>query len=332
MKTSGMKKKVLIFPNLHAEAREMLAARPDFELVVPESLDPETASRLMPDIDAFIVRVSRVDRQLIERAHRLKIVCRHGVGLDNLDLPALAEKGIIATDVGLANMPAVLEHTIGFMLMLARQFNTYDAGVRANRYTETKDLRVAFELRDKTLLVIGLGRIGCQVARIANAFGMRVLGVDIAKTPDEIRAIGCEPVTDWRARLPEVDMLTLHCPKTELTVGMIGEAEFAAMKPSARLVNCARGGIVDERALIKALESGRLAAAAIDVQEREPMPEHDPLLGCRNLILTPHAAAATQESVRRMALQCAKNVCDYFDGTLDESMIVNGLKAPRVKS
>lgn len=310
----------------------MLEARPDFELVVPANLDPETAARIIPDIDAFIVRVSPVDRQLIERAHKLKIVCRHGVGLDNLDLPALAERGIIATDVGLANMPAVLEHTLGFMLMLARQFPAYDAGLRAGRYTETKDLRTAFELRDKTLLVIGLGRIGSQVARVAQAFNMRVLGVDIAKSDDEIRAMGCEPVTDWRARLSEVDMITLHCPKTELTVGLLGEAEFAAMKPTARLVNCARGGIVDERALIKALETGKIAAAALDVQEREPLLPNDPLLRCKNLILTPHAAAATQESVRRMALQCAKNVCDYFDGTLDESMIVNGLKAPRVKS
>jgi D-3-phosphoglycerate dehydrogenase len=327
-----MKKKVLIFPNLHPEARAMLEMRDDFELVVPPSLDPETASRIIPDIDAFIVRVSRVDRQLIERAHTLKIVARHGVGLDNLDLPALAEKGIIATDVGLANMPAVLEHTVGFMLMLAKQFPAYDAGVREGRYLETKDMRTAFELRDKTLLVIGLGRIGSQVARVAQAFNMRVLGVDVAKTDDEIRAMGCEPVTDWRARLGEVDMLTLHCPKTEQTIGMVGETEFAAMKKTARLVNCARGGIVDERALIKALEAGQIAAAAIDVQEREPLPAHDPLLSARNLILTPHSAAATQESVRRMALQCAQNVCDYFDGKLDESMIVNGLKAPRVKS
>ena len=191
---------------------------------------------------------------------------------------------------------------------------------------------MAFELMGKTLLIIGLGRIGSQVARIANALGMRCLGVDIAKTDDEIRTMGCEPVTDWRARLGEVDFLTLHCPKTEQTIGLVGTEEFARMKKSARLINCARGGLVDEAALIKALETGQIAAAALDVQVREPMPANDALLGAKNLVLSPHAAAATEESVRRMALQCVKNVCDYFDGTLDESMIVNGLKAPRVKS
>ena len=325
-------KKILIFPELHPEARSQLQVRTDIMIVDPPSLDPETAARIMPDIDAFIVRVSRVDRQLIERAHRLKIVARHGVGLDNLDLPALAEKGIIATDVGLANMPAVLEHTFGFMFMLAKQFNYYDDGIRSNRYQEAKNSRMAFELMGKTLLIIGLGRIGSQVARIANALGMRCLGVDIAKTDDEIRTMGCEPVTDWRARLGEVDFLTLHCPKTEQTIGMVGTEEFARMKKSARLINCARGGLVDEAALIKALETGQIAAAALDVQVREPMPANDALLGATNLVLSPHAAAATEESVRRRALQCVKNVCDYFDGTLDESMIVNGLKAPRVKS
>lgn len=327
-----MKKKVLIFPQLHPDARALLEAREDFELVAPKDIDPETAARIMPEIDAYIVRTQRVDRQIIERAHRLKIVARHGVGLDNLDLPGLAEKGIIATDVGLANMPSVLEHTMGFMLLLAKQYPDYDAGVRNNRYMQVKDSRAAFELRDKTLLIIGLGRIGSQVARVANAFGMKCLGVDIAKSEDEIRAMGCEPVVDWRARLGEVDFLTLHCPRTDLTTGMIGAREFAAMKKTARLVNCARGGIVDEPALIKALEARQIAAAAFDVQVVEPMSPNDPLLRAPNLILTPHSAAGTQESVRRMALQCAKNVCDYFDGTLDESMIVNGLKAPRTKT
>ncbi len=327
-----MKKKILIFPELHPDARAALDKRDDFEMIVPPSFDPEALSRIMPDINAFIVRVSRVDRQLIERAHNLKIVARHGVGLDNLDLPALAEKGIIATDVGLANVQAVLEHTFGFMLMLAKQFNSYDAGVRNDNYMPAKNSRMAFELMGKTLLIIGLGRIGSQVARIANAFGMRCLGVDIAKSDDEILSLGCEPVVDWRARLPEVDILTLHIPKNEATVGLVGAKEFAVMKKTARLINCARGGIVDEAALIKALESGQIAAAAFDVQVREPLPPDDPLLRAKNLILSPHSAAATEEAVRRMAMQCVKNVCDYFDGMLDESMIVNGLKAPRMKT
>jgi len=317
-----MKKRVLVFPELHPEAREALAQRTDFEIVVPPALDPETSARVIPDIDAYIVRTSRVDRQLIEPAHNLKIVARHGVGLDNLDLPALAEKGIIATDVGLANMPAVLEHTFGFMLTLVKRFDYYDSGIRDNRYLQVKDSRVAFELMDKTLLIIGLGRIGSQVARVANAFGMRCLGVDIAKTDDEIRAMGCEPVTNWRTRLGEVDILTLHCPKTEATIGMIGAKEFAAMKKTALLINCARGGIVDEPALIKALDTGQIAAAAIDVQAIEPLPQNDPLLRAKNLLITPHSAAATQESVRRMAMQCVKNVCDYFDGTLDEPRLL----------
>ncbi|MGH6814727.1 MAG: NAD(P)-dependent oxidoreductase, partial [Hyphomicrobiaceae bacterium] len=269
-----------------------------------------------------------IDRTLALGAPRLKIVARHGVGLDNLDLPALTEKGVVVTHVGAANAVAVAEHTLGLMLMLAKKFSVYERAVREDRYA-FRDSLEATELHGKILLVIGLGRTGSAVARLANAFGMRCLGADIAFTDQKIRALGCEPARGWRPRLGEVDYLTLHVPLTNETRGMIGAAELRLMKRSAFLFNCARGGIVDETALVAALDAGRPAGAALDVQQREPLPPDDPLLACGKIVLTPHSAASTAEGMIRMARRTAQNVCDYFDGTLDPVLIANGLEPPR---
>lgn len=321
--------KVVVIERLHPEGMKLLEARKDFSVVIPASLDDATLHRHFADADAATVRKKGVDRALAMAGKKLKIVARHGVGLDNLDLPALTENGVTVTHIGTANVTAVLEHTMGFMLLLAKRFPAYDRAVREGRYAAFREQTEAVELNGKTLLVIGLGRIGSQVARVANAFGMRCLGADIALSDAQIRALGCEPVTDWRARLGEVDFLTLHVPLDAGTRGLIAAAEFARMKPSAYLVNCARGGIVEEPALLAALGSGKIAGAALDVQEREPLPLDDPLLASDKIVLSPHSAAGTAECMVRTARRTAQSICDYFDGVLDPSLIANGVAPPR---
>jgi D-3-phosphoglycerate dehydrogenase len=322
-----MTKTVMIFPQLHPDARAILAARKDF-IVVEEPATREGVAAIIPTVAAYVVRSARVDSQLIESAKQLGIVARAGVGLDNLDVPALARNTIVLTDAGTANSQAVVEHTFGFMLMLAKKYPAYDRAVREGRWSY-KDSLDAIELNGRRLLILGLGRIGSRVAALANAFGLKCLGCDIAKSDEEIRALGCEPVTDWRAILPEVDIVTVHVPLTEETRGFIGSDELARMKKTALLINCARGGIVDEAALIDAMERDVIAGAAIDVAVREPLPTDDPLARCDKILMSPHSAAATAETVRRVHMQCAQNVCDYVDGRLDPALVVNDVLPPK---
>ena len=322
------KKKILVFPELHPAGRAVLAARDDFD-VIDAPFDQDGIMRAIADMDAYVVRNQRVDAALVERGRKLGIIARAGVGLDNLDLPALTSAGIVVCDGGTTNAQAVVEHTFAMMLMLAKQLPAYDRGIREDRWKELRESLAAGELYGKTLLILGLGRVGSRIAGVANALGLHCLGCDIALSDDQIRALGCEPVTEWRERLGDIDIVTVHVPLNAKTRGMIATAELARMKSSALLINCAREGIVDEPALIDALTRGEIAAAGLDVTVREPLPVDDPLVRCERLLLTPHSAAGTDETIGRTAAYCAQNVCDFFDGRLPASHIVNGLKPPR---
>ncbi len=174
----------------------------------------------------------------------------------------------------------------------------------------------AQDIAGRTVLIIGLGRIGSRLARALGALGMKCIGVDPAYTSAQIEAMGCEPAADFRTALPRADFVTVHCPLQDDTRNLIGAAELALMKPTAYLINCARGGIVNEAALLDAVNSRRIMGAGLDVQVSEPPKPDDPLLGCDRIILTPHSAAATAEGMVRMAKTVAQNVLDYFDGTL----------------
>jgi D-3-phosphoglycerate dehydrogenase len=259
---------------------------------------------------------------MIEAAPNLKIVSRHGVGVDSIDLGAATDRGVIVATVGLANAPSVVEHTLALMLALAKRIPEFDRAVRGGDYNVRMKLD-AQDIAGRSVLIIGLGRIGSRLAKALGALGMKCLGVDPAYSAAQIEAMGCEPVADFRSALPRADFVTVHCPLQDDTRDMIGAAELALMKPSAYVINCARGGIVNEAALLDALNSGRIKGAALDVQVSEPPPPDDPLLACDRLILTPHSAAATAEGMVRMAATVAQNVLDFFDGRLPESHVAN---------
>lgn len=307
-----MRRKVICIQPIHPEGMKILRSRPDLEIIVPASPEPAAWANLLPGAEAICVRLTKIPRTMIEAAPNLKIVSRHGVGIDTIDVEAATERGVVVATVGLANAPSVVEHTLALMLSLAKRLPEFDRAVREGDYQRRMKLD-AQDIGGRTVLIVGLGRIGNRLATALNALGMKCLGADPAFTSAEIERMGCEPVADFRGALPRADFVTLHCPLQNDTRNMIGARELALMKPTAHLINCARGGIVEEAALLDALDNRRILGAGLDVQVDEPPKPDDPLLACDRLILTPHSATTTAEGMVRMATTVAQNVLDHFD-------------------
>jgi len=323
--------KVICIQPLHPEGMKILNSRDDLEIIVPASPDPATWANFLPGAEAICVRLTKITRAMMEAAPDLKIISRHGVGFDTIDVAAATERGVTVATIGLANAPSVVEHTIAMMYALAKRLHELDRAVREGDYWRGRTKLISMDVAGRTALIIGLGRIGSRLAKALNALGLKCVGVDPAYTAAEIEAMGCEPVADFRTALPRADFVTVHCPLQDDTRGLIGAAELAQMKPTAYLINCARGGIVDEKALLEALESRRIMGAALDVQVDEPPKPNDPLLKCDRLILTPHSATATSETYIRSAKTVAQNVLDMIDGRLPESHVFNPEVLKRLK-
>ncbi len=313
---------ILLTGRIHPAGMAMLESRPDVTL---ESIDNPTeadfAARL-PRADALIVRTAVVPPAALEGASRLKVISRHGVGYDNIPIGALTAKGIPLTVVGNVNAVTVAEHTLFLILALAKQCIPYDRAVREGNWI-IRDSFAATDLAGKTLLIIGFGRIGREVARRAGAFDLRLLAYDPYVDAQTMEAAGVVKVEDWRAMLGEVDIVTLHTPRTPETLGAIGAAELAALPSTGFVINAARGGLVDEAALADCLRARRIAGAGIDTFDTEPPPSNHPLLALDNVILCPHAAGLTDECAARMGMSAARNALDGISGRLDPDLVVN---------
>jgi len=317
-----MKRKVLVIQGLHPEGLRLLEGRDDVVPVVLNSNDEQQIVEAARDVEAITVRTARITRAVIAAAPNLKIVARHGVGYDAVDVPALTARGIPLAIAPQSNMVSVAEHVMFMLLTLAKEASYYDAMTRSGDWRERWNIR-GFDLAGKQLLVIGFGRTGSRVAHRARAFDMQVHACDPYIDQDLIRQSGCTPVADFRAALPKMDAVSVSTPLTDETRHMFSDAEFAAMPPHAVLVNCARGGIIDEAALYAALSTKRIRGAGLDVFEEEPSPAGNPLFKLENLIVSPHIAGVTVESTIRMSTQTAQNVLDLFDGRLDPDVVVN---------
>ncbi len=313
---------VLLTEPIHEAGLEALRARPDVVVVMGQGLSKAEMARAIEGADAIGTRVYELAADVLSRANGLRVVAKHGVGCDNIDVAHCSGRRIPVMITASANKISVAEQTMMMMLALAKDAVGYDRAVRSGDWRYRFSLR-AFELAGRTLLIVGFGRIGREVAARARAFGMRVLVNDIAMDVHAARALGCEVVEDFRAHLGNADILTLHTPKTQATTGMIGAGELAAMRSGALLINCARGGLVDEDALRRALENGQLGGAALDVFDLEPLPADHPLLKLPNVLVSPHSAGSTAESGRRMALDTAQNILDALDGKPDPANVFN---------
>ncbi|MEQ9333392.1 hydroxyacid dehydrogenase [Thalassobaculum sp.] len=316
------RKKVLVLGTLHPDGMALLEGRDDVEFEVIEDISEENLLRHAPGTHGIAVRVARITRSIIEAAGCLEVVSRHGVGYDSVDVAACTDNGVRLAIAPRSNAPSVAEQTMMFLLALAKQVAVYDPLVRRGDW-DKRFRTQAIDLDGRTLLVVGLGRIGSRVVRRAQAFDMRVLGYDPYVAPDAIRAMGAEPVADYRAVLGDVDALTVHCPRNDETLGMIGAAELAALRPGALVVNCARGGLVDEAALVAAIRSGHIAGAGVDVFDVEPPAADHPFFQEPRILMTPHSAGASLESLKRAAVQTVENILATFDGTLDPAVVVN---------
>ena len=263
------------------------------------------------DVDAIIVRsATKITKEVISRAERLKVIARAGVGVDNIDLNEATKRGIVVINAPDASSVSVAEHTIGLMLALARNL-IYANNSLKNKKWEKKKLK-GIELRGKTLGIIGLGRIGSQVAKRAKAFEMRVIAYDPYVTKEYANKLGVELV-DFETLLKESDFITIHVPLTEKTKNMITKKEIEKMKDGVFIINCARGGIINENDLYEALKNGKVAGAALDVFEKEP-PFDSPLLKLDNVIVTPHIGGNTKEAQKLACLMICEDIERILNG------------------
>jgi D-3-phosphoglycerate dehydrogenase / 2-oxoglutarate reductase len=311
---------VLVAGKIHHAGLALLRARSDVELVYVEAVTAEAYLPYLPAADAVLLRTQPVTAANIATAPKLKIVSRHGVGYDAVDVAALNARNIPLAIVGDVNSRAVAEHTLMLMLSAARRTVAHHLAATTGNWNERNRFDSA-ELDGKTLLVLGFGRIGRRVAELAKAFGMRVTAFDPYVTAQKMADLGIAHAPDMDDAFITADYITVHLPGGK---GLqIGGAELARMKPSAILVNAARGGIIDELALDTALRNRSLRAAALDVLEEEPPAVDHPLLTNPYVTISPHNAGLTEECAMRMSLSAAQNILDALDGKLDRQLVVN---------
>jgi D-3-phosphoglycerate dehydrogenase len=281
-------------------------ARPEFKVtVLPKRLSEAELLPLVGDVDAMVVRSeTKVTPALLEAAKQLKVVGRAGVGIDNVDVEAATQRGVVVMNTPGGNTLTTAELTFFMLGAVARKIPAAHASMVAGKWD--RKLYQGTEVFGKTLGVLGAGRIGTEVAKRALAFGMRVVAYDPFLTDARARQLGIEAVSDPDGVYREADFITVHMPVTPETRGMLNAASFAKMKPGVRIVNCARGEIIDESDLVAALESGRVAAAALDVFVVEPLPADHPLRKLPNVVLTPHLGASTEEAQEKCGLEVAE--------------------------
>jgi D-3-phosphoglycerate dehydrogenase len=302
--------RVLVTEPIAEDGLEVLRREADVD--VRHGLSHEQLLSIIGDYDALIVRSeTQVTADILAAAKSLQVVGRAGSGVDNIDMQAATRRGVVVVNAPEGNTIAAAEHTIGLMLALARHIPAAEASLRSGLWQRSKFIGV--ELRGKTLGVIGLGRVGSEVARRARGLEMRVIAFEPFQTPERAQSLGVSLVTK-ESLLKEADFITLHAPLTPGSKSIIGEAEFGQVKPDARIINVARGGLVDEAALLRALDSGRIAGAAIDVFEVEPPPADSPLLSHEKVIVTPHLGASTAEAQERVAVDVATQVLAVLRG------------------
>jgi D-3-phosphoglycerate dehydrogenase len=304
----SMTQRVYVDGPIHDEALGMLRRATE---VVPEAVEIGAA---LPNVHAVLLRTASLDAEAIERARSLRVIARHGVGVDNVAVDAAARRGIPVLITPQANLRSVAEHVFALALAVSRNLILADRTVRDGRFA-SRDRLLGRELFGTTLGVIGLGRIGGEVARMAaQGFGMRVLGYDPWLPLDRIRERDAEPAETLPDLLRACDLVTVHVPLSRESRGLLGRRELASMRPGSLLIQTSRGGVVDEGALVDALRSGHLAGAGIDVYETEPPPQDHPFFTMRQVVLTPHTAALTEQAMRRMAVDAAQGILDVLGG------------------
>ncbi len=316
--------KILISDKLADEGIQILKAVKGFQVDCKYGLKPAELKSIIKGYDALIVRSgTEVTADIIEAADNLKFIGRAGVGLDNVDLQAATRKGIVAMNTPAGNTTSTAEHTMSLILALTRNIPQADASLKSGKWERSKFMGV--ELHGKILGIVGLGRIGSTITRMAKSFGMKIIAYDPFISLEIASKMEVEMV-ELAHLFKRSDYITIHTPKSNETKSLIGEKEFSMMKKTVRVINCARGGIIDEAALVTALEKGMIAGCALDVFSDEPLAPNHPLLKFDNCVVTPHLGASTSEAQVNVAIEIAQTIRDALLG----KGIVNAANFPSV--
>lgn len=314
--------RILISDKMSPEGLSYFTGREGFEIIYNPDITMEQLAEQIGEYDALVIRSrSRVTRETLAKPGKLKIIGRAGAGVDNVDVEAATERGVIVMNTPGGNTISTAEHTISMMLSLARRIPFADRTMHEGKWEKSGIMGV--EMFEKTLGILGVGKIGREVATRMRAFGMDVMVYDPFLTQEAAQQMGVT-VADVDTIIEKADMLTVHCPLNNETRGLVNAARLAKMKPTALVVNCARGGIIDEEALLEALQSKKIAGAALDVFGQEPLPADHPFRTLPNVVLTPHLAASTAEAQEKVSRDIAVQIFDAFS----QGMIRNAVNAP----
>ena len=317
-----MMKKILIIQDINDKGKEILSNHPDYEFeVIDDVNNPELKNKIV-DCDAASLRTGKLPGEIIDLGKKLKIISRHGVGYDNIDLEACKKNGIEIAITATANAVAVAEHVMFMLLNISKRKNMYDDCVKNGNFTDRNKLPKTQEIWGKNILIAGFGRIGQSLIKRCLGFEMNVFVYDPFVSSEKIESLGGKKVEDFKDSVKIMDALSLHIPLNNETKNMINLDLLKTMKKNCIIINAARGGIINENDLDKALNDNLIFGAGLDVFETEPPKNDNPLLKNDKVFLSPHTAAFTEECMIRMAKETTQNIIDFFDNKLDKSKIV----------
>ena len=322
------KKKILVVQKIHEEGIKLIENNPDFEFdlidveEMVEKIDPILFKQKVSDCDAISIRTEKLPGEIIESAKKLKVISRHGVGYDNIDLPATKKKNVTLTITAKANAIAVAEHVLFMLLSISKGKNMYDDAVKFGNFGDRNKLPKTIELWNKNILIAGFGRIGQCLIKRCKGFEMNVFVYDPFVSKNVIEKFGGTKVDNLAEAVKQMDAISLHVPLNKETKNLINFDLLKTMRKNCMIINAARGGIINEVDLDRALRENLIFGAGLDVFEIEPPKSDNPLLKNDKVFLSPHTAAFTEECMIRMGKETIQNIIDFFEKKLDKSKII----------
>ena len=315
-------KNILIIQPIDKSGIEILENHSDYNFEIIDGTDLEEIKKKIIECDGISIRTAKLPAEVIRGAKNLKIISRHGVGYDNIDLEAAKEKNITISITATANAVAVAEHVMFMLLNISKRKDMYDKTVKSGRFNDRNKLPKTIELWNKNILIMGFGRIGKSLIKRCIGFEMNVYIYDPFVSKEEIESLGGKKIEDLKEGVKKMDALTLHIPLNEKTKNIINYDVLKNMKKNCIIINASRGGIINENDLNKSLNENKIFGAGLDVFDTEPPDNDNPLLKNDKTFLSPHTAAFTEECMVRMGKETIQNIIDFFDKKLEKSKIV----------
>ena len=315
------KKKILVIQNIHQEGINLLKGNSSYEFEIFDEINEDLKQKIV-DCDAISIRTAKLPNEIISSAKKLQVISRHGVGYDNIDLKSTKEIGATLTITATANAVAVAEHVMFMLLNISKRKDMYDQSVKLGKFNDRNNLPKTIELWGKNILIAGFGRIGQALIKRCLGFEMNVFVYDPYINDEKIKSLGGKKVNDLKEAVKEMDAISLHMPLNDETKNIVNYDLLRSMKTNCIVVNAARGGIINEVDLDKALRENLIFGAGLDVFETEPPKSDNPLLKNDKVFLSPHTAAFTEECMIRMGKETIQNIIDFFEKKLDKSKII----------